>query len=910
MTLHLNLEGALAANHKSRLTHANARRLFLVVIWLISLLLVTYRSSLITRPALAADPPNPKPCENAVATDKLTDHYVTDENGSPFGITDQANTTVTSITVTGTGPPGATVTAVGDKTLKFTLDMSKLQSIFADTNSNYLEGRYQSQDHQQAPLLQLDNQNRDNFFGPGQKAAPKVMTDQLRTKYVNYVYNKPTLAESANTITDVNGQNPMTIYDMVQKWGLPDPASATFQSTWGPYWVKIPTAYSEFYEGKLEFRAAIGNDWINAVKSGSKCPESFDSRPPITFIMPSLFRATATSGQLNQIIVPKIAQSPENNLILASTQNIQNTLAQIIKRCVYLASQNPLTKALKKAVSSINTWKITPVKNAYAATPNDTGCVKVLGDGRSSTGPYCALPAGQLPPEACSKPNANDPNQLDPQNTNVVCEITFTFSKQMTLPISGNGQWDNCTYLGGTVSCTATASIWADFRIPWIGEIWNNTLASDTSESLDIQSPQQTGRPGVYAFFTPNLVLKSANQDPKAVFLQSLLDQCKAGNCSGLLNWVATADSAEFPDVKSCVERFLLDLVLIKTCTILKVESIITSLQKLPGQVGGTLGVSTSNVLGASSGEGKQPLIGSTDCLKVFVRDMALKPLVLQKYQNIDTSCIPKPQATTTTNPTPPQTPPATPIPTPTPTPAPTPTPTPTPIPTQTPAPAVFCSTASSTIATNAPATFNATGGNGTYTWSVTGGNPASDTGSSFTTQFATAGNYVVLVTSGGSQGGCNIAVKAPNTSLTFSWARPPGVTDFADVAGNTSRCTSSNTSCSTPPNTFWPNTWVIYNVRANTGQGPIIKTASAKVAVGGIATATWDWTYVAVVYPSSSSDCYAAGNECKVQTISNNSSTVTTNFSNLKPATTYQETVCTPNCGTGMVIFSRTNST
>ncbi len=794
-------------------------------------------------------PPKPEACSNAVQTDNLTDHYITDDKGNP----QDPNFT---FTIKGTGAPGSTVTAVTDppnKQFTFTLDMSKLQAIFADNNSNYTEGRYQDPNHQQAPLTSVTTEDRDNFFGPNQKAGSKVLTNQLRVKYVNYVYNKPTLAESTSIITDVNGLNPHTIYDMVQKWGAPNPDSANFQSTWGPYWVKIPTAYNEYYEGKLEFKVGVGSDMITQIKNGGTCPVPFDSRPPITFIMPDTFRAAATTGITNMMLAPKIAQSTQNNLILqASTQGTQNVLAKIIKRCVFLASQNPLTKALKKVVSYLQIENIHPIKNAYAAS--DPTCVKVLGNGRSGTAPYCAVPAGQLPAGTCSQPNANDPNQLDPQNTNVVCNITFTFSKQMDLPTSGNGQWDSCAITAGIETCTATVSVWPVFRIPWIGEIWNHTLASDTAENIDgPNSIQKTGRPGVYAFFTPNLVLQSANQgqqDPLAAHLQDLLDQCKAGDCSGLLNWANLPESDNFPQIKKCVEDNLLNLPALKTCASLMAESIISGLtKKLPGQVGGaSLGVSTSNVLGDTTGEGKQPLIGSTDCFKMFVRDMALKPLVLQHYQNIDTSCIPKPTMTPnpTTSPTPPPTPGPTPTPTPLPTLPPEATPTPTPKPTPTPTPK----------ATPTP------------------------------------------------------TPTPPNTSLNLSWGRPWGYAGFVDVNKKTSDCRSTSLSCSTPKFIFWPGSSLIFEVRVTDGTGPIIKSGGTRANADGSASMSWGWSYVAVVYPASFSSCSAAGSLCKTQTINDNSTLPQATFTGLQPSTTYQETVCAPNCGTGLVIFSSNKST
>ena len=121
------------------------------------------------------------------------------------------------------------------------------------------------------------------------------MLDQLRTKYVKYIWENENLAESANKFADTNGQNPKTIYELVNTpgFGLPelpiDRNSAEWQNNWGKYWEKIPTAYSEFYEGEIVFREESKGDpdladLIRIVETGSKCPDPLPRI--IKFVMP------------------------------------------------------------------------------------------------------------------------------------------------------------------------------------------------------------------------------------------------------------------------------------------------------------------------------------------------------------------------------------------------------------------------------------------------------------------------------------------------------------------------------------------------------------------------------------------------------------------------------------------------
>ncbi len=147
----------------------------------------------------------------------------------------------------------------------FTLDFSKLQAIFAPTNSDYLEGKFQDQNHQSQNISNLDSKGINQYFGANEKLSPKILTDQLKLNYINYVFKNNHLPEAGNEITDIEGNNPKTIYDMVTQFKIETLKPAGEEqnpSTWGKYWLKIPTAWSEFYKGYINFKAAVGQTWI------------------------------------------------------------------------------------------------------------------------------------------------------------------------------------------------------------------------------------------------------------------------------------------------------------------------------------------------------------------------------------------------------------------------------------------------------------------------------------------------------------------------------------------------------------------------------------------------------------------------------------------------------------------------
>lgn len=605
-------------------------------------------------------PPAPCTCQ-LTKEGPLTNNYVTDEFGEP-------PLPELKFTLNRTGPPASTVTFSGSFT--YSVDFSKLQALFGATNSDYLEGKYQDGIHRQAELLaDIYRNHRINFFGPGQKAAPKVMTDQLKVAYVKYIYNKPGLDEASNKYTDINGNGPQkTIYEMtvLDGFGLPDTDPATSAPTppglggdsniwqasgWASYWPKIPTAYSEFYDGFLSFHVATGEDHMEKIREGSSCPEKLPR--DIKFIVPEFFRTAAVSGQLNQVIVPKAAQSTaSNNLIIASENNQDSLLAKLVDTCLKFATQNPISKALRKVVQ-ISLEMLTPVKTAYAQT-GDPSCVKVLLTSKFGKDPYCALPADQLESgESCT--NANDEFRLDLENENVVCTFNISFTQTLRFcdpdpestgpsdPCAGIvGNFDDCSGTSSSISCSVTIRIYPNFRIPWTTEIWNNTLYADENEQFGGGSSQvqgvntnlTTGRPGVYTFFTP----KNLFDDELTAEIKELLKNCDPNTdpnsqaCQELLDFIGQIDQARFPEFFNCTVNVggggQFGIIATDEQFLICAHNLVRNLLGIPGQ---SVQTTTSDL--------KERFVGGVDCSKYYVKRNALYPLAAQRQYGDNNSC-------------------------------------------------------------------------------------------------------------------------------------------------------------------------------------------------------------------------------------------------------------------------------
>ncbi len=626
-----------------RITYHASRITFLVLF----LSTIYYLSSIIS-PAYAADPPDPpdpKPCFNPVETDNLTDNYVTDENGIPPIV----------LNVHASGKAGV-VTA--SKDFSYYVDFSKLQAIFGAPNSDYIEGHFQDPTHQQAKLLELNSAQLLNFQGPEQKAVPKVMTDALRQKYIKYVYGKNTLAEADSKFTDYNGDTPMTIYEMVDAFGglptLPqnDTEKAAWNISWGKYWEKIPTAYDEFYIGKLEFKPIAGQKDINSVLRGDMCINQ--TVRTIEFPVPNFFRTAATSGGQNLTMVPRIAQAPDNDLmgIKSAIGGVASTVGDFVQNCFKFAKNTPLAKAIQK-ISKVS-LEIFTTKNALAAALDQKSCIKATGNGKEGNAPFCALYPKKAdgsenvvvdPPERRECQNVQSQLKLNDE-TNVQCTFNMTWSKELMIP----DDFDSCSQPDPInrpdfYSCSIKVYIYPDFRVPFLCQIQNNTNYSNEEEPCP--RPQETGRGGVYTNFTPQA---AQPVDP----IQQMIDDCTHSSpsdgvhiptgCTNLVNWITEpAQSAQYSSVETCVNNNLLNIPNLVNCFVDVARSIPRELPGQANQANNVLGANTQSsasgqVLAAEDNE-KQRMIGGVDCAKHTSRDVTLKPKVLQDSLGIGFDC-------------------------------------------------------------------------------------------------------------------------------------------------------------------------------------------------------------------------------------------------------------------------------
>ena len=334
---------------------------------------------------------------------------------------------------------------------------------------------------------------------------------------------------------------------------------------------------------------------------------------------------------------------------------------------------------LNRFLATITPWIPFDVSFAYTWTVFDLkedSCIKVHETaGKAGNAPYCALypTKFEFPGQQNVKPGEcgiekTDSFKLNPEQ-NVVCTFSFEWhstdyngtDKELKIPASGNGNWDTCDPPQGSVrTCYLTVGVWPDFKIPFLGQVWNNSLYADQKEALP--RLQDTGRPGVYSFFTPKSAEEASGGITEEQFEQ-LKKQCIQD--SGGSN----KDIASSP---SCNKLFsLLDELYAKkgepnNCDATRVIDLIRCFgpvfsqigKKLPGEVNtNVLGANTGQVLAGNDGPQKERFIGAVDCSKHFVRDIALKPKVLQEHLGITTECdltaSPAPGGTPVPNPTP-----------------------------------------------------------------------------------------------------------------------------------------------------------------------------------------------------------------------------------------------------------------
>lgn len=317
-------------------------------------------------------------------------------------------------------PLGQTSTTF-NQALEIPVNFAELPAIFAGPNSNFLESRYQDPLHNTAATTNLDPARFNAFHAPAQKAAPAYLIDDLKIKFISYLAQKPFgIDENSDTYTDANGQNPRTAASLIAAYGgSPQPPShggnqAAWQSTWGPYWDKIPTAVNEYFWAFIIFMPLFESQKEISNFEQTRVCGQMDRQ--VFFPMPSYFRTTSTSNQINQLFLPKVAQSSKadfvednlTNVVIGSKEEKDSRMSRIFKQF-----GKPLTEALKR-VFKISFTIFNPVKNAFAQAdcqqpgdfwdPNTGTCtpglpkiycplsLPIMPTQKPGEGPFCSLP--------------------------------------------------------------------------------------------------------------------------------------------------------------------------------------------------------------------------------------------------------------------------------------------------------------------------------------------------------------------------------------------------------------------------------------------------------------------------------------------------------------------------------------
>lgn len=100
----------------------------------------------------------------------------------------------------------------------------------------------------------------------------------------------------------------------------------------------------------------------------------------------------------------------------------------------------------------------------------------------------------------------------------------------------------------------------------------------------------------------------------------------------------------------------------------------------------------------------------------------------------------------------------------------------------------VTCSPSNQSVQVNSYASLNASGGNGSFSWSAPGGSPGSGNGSTFSTEYPSAGTNTVTVTSNGSSASCTVVVSSgptcTGTSMQYNLTQRTSGTLYAYAQG------------------------------------------------------------------------------------------------------------------------------
>lgn len=112
-----------------------------------------------------------------------------------------------------------------------------------------------------------------------------------------------------------------------------------------------------------------------------------------------------------------------------------------------------------------------------------------------------------------------------------------------------------------------------------------------------------------------------------------------------------------------------------------------------------------------------------------------------------------------------------------------------------------ICAPATQTVGLNAPATFTASQGNGTFSWSAPGSSNPSGSGTNFSAAYSSQGSYTVTVTSAGQTATCLVNVTPPPLVCT-----PPNQTAAINTAANVSASGGTGTYAWSAPGSSTPS--------------------------------------------------------------------------------------------------------
>jgi len=414
-------------------------------------------------------------------------------------------------------------------TQDITLDFSQLQALFAKDLADYTEGSFQDELHQQTNIASQNSTNINYFFGPSQKLIPRANMDKLRQDYVSYIYYHPATTEANVSYTDSQGKNKQTITQMVQNYGLPRPPTLKnpdpfWDSSWGRYWSKIPTATNDQTLGKIKFYYYGGF----GEAEHQHCPV-FSTQFEIS--VPEFTRLSQVSQNLNQLLVPKIVQSKNNNQLKAEAQSNQS-IAQ--KANVQIASaqnqgsvSNKDEKGLIKGFLGKCALAVSWAKNNVLGLKNLVATETVK---KSSEPEVLATSTGDTYPCKIGASNQGEGVPFCPPNNGAgksCLSDTCNLSSEETVNCTGS----RCTFHIKPPSFDEDCSSGCEYKIkpvlglPYLQEIWNRTTYAN--QSLQNEENQiggiagnSTGTPGYLSLFAPSLPGGStlgANSDDSSV---------------------------------------------------------------------------------------------------------------------------------------------------------------------------------------------------------------------------------------------------------------------------------------------------------------------------------------------------------------------------------------------------------